>query len=313
MNIADLIIEDYFINFKQGNTYSYFFDKIRYIEPDSWISKHKWIDIATSAFKADNHHLQALEILMSENPKEYYAIADEILGQWYSGGAYDLGYYLELLLLMPKNYYIRKAVFDDYSEFLSNYSTSTDSMIREILIRNNDVDFLKQYGNFLNNQIDQNRTNRKKILEMLDNNCIIDLGKDKLAQYVEEKNISLVRDIVWMALKQDKKNALKLLNDDISEEEQKLFILDIAPKIAFYLGWDDIFEFLKNEDWYWALVFDEIYGYEINNQHLLIWSYYISNPIIESRAKELMKLDFLNQVDGAIALKRISQKTKSDW
>lgn len=302
------IINSYFDNFKNGKKNNYYLDKKRYNANDTWASKDTWVKIAKECIANNQNILQALEILIIEEYNEYYSIADKVLIDWYNGGPNDIEYYHDILAFMPKDYSIRQEMVGDYSDYLVNYSVGSDTLMRESLIRSKDVEFCKIYGKYLDVEIEKYKDNFEELSLMMDANYIYDLGKDAY-KYIGKENLDIVKNMLIKYIQKDKEMALKILNGYVPniEEEQTLWIIDHAPKVAFYMGWNDILEYLADEAWYWDLLFDSRCIYEdYENTNLLIWSNYTCNNTLKERAYVLMenRLSYM-KLDGVIALTRM--------
>ena len=300
------VIEIYKEEFVEGKTYNYYLDSLRFTKEDTWITVDEWINFAEICISRQNNTLQALEILIVEEYDKYYSMADKILTEWYDAGAYDIEYYYNIIAFMPTEYPIRKEIVGDYSDYLVNYSVGNDALMRESLIRSKDVDFCKIYGQYLDREIQKYKDDFEELASMVDANYITDLGKDAY-KYVGKNNLDIVKNMFLEYIKKDKEMALKILDGYVAhEEEQTLWIIDHTPKVAFYMGWTDILEYLSSETWYWDCLFDSRFMYEDdNNTNLLIWSNYICNDTLKERAYALMDKKSRTQIDGAIALTRM--------
>ena len=305
------IIYSYWKNFKNTKKNNYYLDKRRYNTGDTWASKETWVKIAKECIANNQNILQALEILIIEEYDEYYPMADKVLTEWQEAGGYDIKYYFDILVAMPKDYPIRQEILGDYSEYLENYSVGSDILMRESLIRSKDVDFCKIYGQYLDDEIQKYKDDFEELSSMIDANYIYDLGKDAY-KYVGKENLDIVKNMLLKYIQKDKEMALKIRNGYVpnTEEERTLWLIDHAPKVAFYMGWTDVLEYLANEVWYWDCLFDSRFMYEdCNNTNLLIWSNYICNDVLKERAYALTenRLNYM-QLDGVIALTRMGEK-----
>jgi hypothetical protein len=304
------IIKKYFDNFNRGKTYNFYIDKLRYTKSDRWATTDEWVENAEVCIKNDTNLIQALEILAKEKPDKYMQMAKDFLLQWYKSGAYDFEYYFELVASMPFDCEVRKNIIDDYMEYVKDYDSSFH-LLRESLIRNNDTEFCEVYGNYLDGLIKKYQNNNKELCRLLENEHIINLGT-KASLYISQDSLDIIKQMLIEYLQKDKELALKIVDGYIPdiENEQILWIADYASKVAFYMGWYDILEYLCNQEWYWLFLFDVEYGYEdSNNTNLLIWSQYTKNDILIAQAKKLIaSIDFQNNIDGVITLSRMDEK-----
>ena len=301
------IINNYWASFKNGKEYNYYLDKKRYDSNDTWATKDDWIKISKECISNNCNILQALEILIIEEYNEYYSMVDQILTEWYANGGHDIEYYHDLIIAMPKDYSIRKKIVGDYSDYIINYSAGRDTIMRESLIRNNDTEFCKIYGEYLDKTIKKNKNNFKELALLIETNYISDLGRQAF-KYIKKESLDIVKKMLIEYMQKDKELALKILDGYIPnvEKEQTLWIIDCVPSVSFYIGWYDILEYLSNEEWYWTLLFDSNYGYEDSeNTNLLIWSNYICNDALKKRASDLLKNSSNNKLDGVISLARM--------
>jgi hypothetical protein len=305
--IMQEIINDYWVGFKNGKEYNYYLDKMRYNSNDTWATKADWVKVAKECISSNHNVLQALEILIIEEYDEYYLMVDEILTQWYANGGYDIEYYYDLIIAMPNDYPIKKEIIGDYSDYFKHYNTRENKLIRESFIRNQDVGFCKIYGSYLDDKIKNNKNNFKELALMIDAGYIFDLGTQAV-KYIKKDNLNIVKKMLIDYIQKDKELALKILDGYVPniEEEQTLWIIDYAPRVASYLGWYDILEYLSDQKWYWNLLFDVNYGYEdSNNTNLLIWSNHVCNDTLRQRAYTLVESTSRNKLDGVISLTRM--------
>lgn len=165
--INDKTIKKYFDKFILGETYNYYVDELRYMESDIWVTTNDWIDVAEYCIENKINMLQALEILIKEKRDDALPIVEKFLTQWYKNGAYDYEYYFELIVSMPQEFSIRKNIVEDYNDFLEDYSSVSNHLLRKSLIRNDDKEFCNLYGVFLENFIQQNKDNRDKIYKFI--------------------------------------------------------------------------------------------------------------------------------------------------
>lgn len=302
------IVTMYWHRFIEGKDYNYYLDKRRYNSNDTWAVKYDWVKVAKECIARDYNVLQALEILIIEEYDQYYSTVDKVLTEWYANGGYDIEYYYDLIAAMPKDYVIRKEIVEDYSDCFIDYSAGSTLFMREALIRNNDTEFCKVYGNYLDEKIQKNKNNFKELALMVEAGYIFDLGK-KAFKYMQKESLNIVKKMLLEYIQKDKELALKILDGYVpnSDREQTLWIVDYAPRLAFYMGWNDILKYLSDEEWYWTLLFDHNYGYEDSeNTNLLIWSSYIFNDTLQRRALELLESSSSNnQLDGVISLTRM--------
>lgn len=298
----DNLIRSYKDNFIKGVTYNYYLDTLRYTKQDNWITTDEWIELAELCIDRQNNILQALEVLIREKFEQYYSLADVILMKWYRDGAYDMEYYFDILAAMPREHPIRKEILADYTDFILNYSSINTSSMRSSLVKANDLEFCEIYGKFLDEIVYKYRNNDSELEILIEKNYLIDLG-DKAHMYTRKETLGTVIDFLVRYLKKDKEIAYSLLEGhDSFPYRRRLWIADRIAFIAYSLSNNELIEYLKDQEWYWVLLFDKDHGYEdYNNTNLLVWSQINYTKDVESRAKELLSK---KQLDGAIALNR---------
>jgi len=316
MNYRDVsnqkeIIEIYWDRFKNGKVHNFYLDKYRYNSADTWASREDWLSIAKECIKTNRNILSALEILLKEEYSNYRKLADEILVEWYTHGGYDIEYYQDILLMMPKDYELRKEIFDEeyFAELSSDF---LDREMARSILRSEDLDFYQRYAKLVNHYIEKHKYNYEELEFLLEYGCMVEFGKH-IDSYIDGENIKILRKMVVDYLEEDKNMFLKMRDGYIpDEEERSLWIVDNVAKIVYYLGWHDILDDLILQQWYWDVLFDSEMDLDYENINLLVLSSYTSNDTLKNRAYALISNRFFDDsMDAVIALSRLNKTEHS--
>ena len=303
----DEIVSYYIDRLKRGDVSLYFRDKYRYHREDKWLSYGEWISIAKEMLSFNE--LDALEILLQSNERDnYIERADKVLSSWYAHGAYDIEYYQDILILMPKEYHIRKSIIGDYFNFddIDEFDVEKDMLVS--LLRYSDDDKLKMmYGSYIDKKVLTYKDDYDILEEFVENSAILEYAPYLDKNYISKETLMRIKDMLLIYLQKDKDMFYKIRAGYIPDEEERtLWVVDYIATISYFLKYYDILEYLKSEDWYWEVLFDEGLMNDIYNNNLLVWSYYMSSDILKKQAmSKLSNRYFDDSIDAIIALSRM--------
>lgn len=303
--LASSLINDYWEEFKIGDTWNYLLWFPKYIEGDEWAKKQEWLKISKHCLEEEINVFQALEVLLYFEFDKYYAVAESYVQDYVKHG-HDLEYCHDILAMFPNENSLRKQIFfdDGLESLLDDDGTGYSKSARQALIRAGDTDYCRFHGDYINKQIES--YGEGEHFEEIIIPLVVELGK--LSQdYVKKSNIVKVKNFLLNHLNKDKsvhENKQKgNFNDD---DERTLWCIDHIASTSLKMGWLDILKDLQLSNWYWDSVFAEWFS-DSNNLELLSWSTFCSNDTLKDRAVEVMKNHEYHKLDGAIAWTRLTK------
>lgn len=305
-SLAHDLVKQYWKDFTTGSTWNYYIIPLKYLPSDTWATREQWIKVAKDFIEKETHVLAGLEILLGEGQFEYLPLALDIVKKWdeevEEAEVCEPEYYYDIIKFFPlENIYRRKYFgagdFDWLGEWGRAALVSVEDVaackfvagkinaifhsenLDEELVENEALPLMVELGRFCNKFLDE------KVLDSAKQFCEGFLSKDReIAPYFNEI---------------EKGKMPELAND------RWIWICDDIAKIAWSIGWFDILEKLGNESWYWTRIFSSRYS-DLYNESLLIWSQYLSNDVLRSRAIHVMQTSEYHKLDGAIAWFRMN-------
>ncbi len=291
---------DIFIN-ATGTTWNFYLQSLRYDPADRWATREQWLDAAKQAIDRKTSVLAGLEIMLAEGHTEYLDLAHEVVAYWRDKlHEHDAYYYYDILKYFPPDDAMRRK----YLSFENEYLLSEDNYARTALVSIEDEAVCKQLAKeithaFTASPLDEQQAECALRFEMRE------LGR-LCQKYLAPEVVKQAKKFCMEFLLKDMEVApyFRSIPFDYTKPEKRItWIVDDIAVLAWRIGWLDILEDLRNEQWYW----DRIYvNSDCDNVNLLVWSRFARNAQLQAQALTVMRKKGYDRMDGAIAWMRMT-------
>lgn len=299
------LVSEYWPLLEEGNAWNYFGWSPKYVPSDTWATRSQWIDFARACLAKDKAGINAHQILLDAGCEGALAPAREFVDEWHRRSAHDPEYYWKILSYLPEEDPLRQEYLgfppDQLDDPESDISTAPDTSIRSVLMSAGDSRMCRFVAErvteiFAAEVLDDERAEDYALPRM------VELGP-RCAEYLSAETIARAREFCLRLLEKDREVSPRREALFEAGEVRCLWLRCDIAYVCHRIGFDDIMQKLRSEDWYWNSMFDSYC--ESENYTLLTWSLSEKDDVLLERTEHVMTTDAYARVEGAIAWSRM--------